>query len=112
MDPAVEQKLEEIKAKLTPELIARGVTKIVVRWSVRATVSVTVYMYMPTPDSKKRKLQAAVATWAITGAVSDAAANWAADFIGGIVKSIDEMIKSRRSDQVDPDDAYVQTYPE
>lgn len=85
----MDAKLQDRLAKLTedpdPVAITKIVVRKVVRYSVKATVALTIQTYIPV-EGKKQKLQLFIASWALCGWVAEEAGDWAADRVGNILE--------------------------
>lgn len=95
MDEELQEKIDEIAAKVTPESVGRTVIKMIAKHSVGFVAAAVTKTYCPT-ENKKQKLQLSVGAYVIGGMAGDAAADWAVrEFDEGVafVRSIPEKLK-------------------
>lgn len=77
-----------------PIAVAKSITKVVVRYSVRATVALAVHTYIPV-ESKKQKLQLTIAVWALSGWVATEASYWASTRVAQTLELAQKMWNDR-----------------
>lgn len=98
-DCLIEDPFFDLKMTLTKtpkKTIALGITRVVVKSSVRAIAVSLVNTYVPA-DTKAKKLNYAVGTWALTGSIADSAADWACDAVDDYCKIMSAVIGGVKS---------------
>ena len=91
MDEVLEQKIETVKEKSDYKIAARGITKMVVRYSVSATLVTLTKYYCPV-DGKKEKLQLYIGAWAIGGSMGAYAGNWASNRVVETLEIAEQLV--------------------